>query len=116
MKEVNFSRFTASKIVKQYLEDYYDNIVKVKVKIKLENNDLYFIVKRISKLNSKKIVNKIVLNERDISYIIKQYLKSNERNIYNVSTVPYFHNLNIMYSGKDIQLTVKKGFVKLKEA
>lgn len=114
MKEINFSRYIASKIVKQYLEDYYGNMVKIKVKTKLENNDLSMIVKESSKLNGHKIRKTRILNQAEISLIIDKYLSSDNRNIYTVSTMPYFHKLNIMYTGKDIKIK-RKGFI-IKEA
>ena len=46
MKEVHISRYSAAKIVKKYYEEYYDNIVNIRVKQKLENNDLIMIVRK----------------------------------------------------------------------
>lgn len=115
MKEINFSRYMASKIVKQYLEEYYYNLVKISVKTKLENNDLSMIVKKKSKINGKKIEEISTLNQGEISTIIEKFLNSKTRNIYSVNTVPYFHNLNVIYDGQEIKIKRKKGLI-IKEA
>lgn len=116
MNEINISRFTASKIVKKYYEEYYSNMVHIEVKTKLENNDLLMIIKKKSKLNKKIISLTETINEGKISTIIKEYMENKNCHIENIMYEPYFHNLNIRYNGEFNLLENKKGFIKIKEA
>ena len=116
MNEINISRFTASNIVKKYYEEYYSNMVNIEVKTKLENNDLLMVIKKKSKLNNKTITLTETINEGKISSIIKEYMKKRNCNIENILYEPYFHNLNIRYTGEFNLVEKKKGFMKIKEA
>lgn len=108
IKETTISRFTASKIVKKYLEDYYNNMVNIKVKSKLENNDLTMIIKKQSKLNGKNISLTETINQGEIEKIIKNYYN----NVIDIIFEPYFHNL-VVRSYEKINLNDK---IKLKKA
>lgn len=116
MNEINISRFTASKIVKKYYEEYYSNMVNIEVKTKLENNDLLMIIKKKSKLNKKLITITDTINEGKISSIIKEYMKKRECYIENIMIEPYFHNLNIRYNGEFSLEENKNNFMKIKKA
>lgn len=116
MNEINISRFTASNIVKKYYEEYYSNMVNIEVKTKLENNDLLMVIKKKSKLNNKTITLTETINEGKISSIIKEYMEKRNCNIENILYEPYFHNLNIRYTGEFNLVEKKKGFMKIKEA
>lgn len=116
MNEINISRFTASNIVKEYYEDYYSDMVNIKVKTKLENNDLLMIVKKQTKLNGKNISLTDTINEGQISNIIKKYMEQQGCYVDDIIFEPYFHNLNIRYHGNEFNLKEKRGFMKIKEA
>ncbi|MBP3461410.1 MAG: hypothetical protein J6K21_03265 [Bacilli bacterium] len=114
MKEVNISRYSAAKIVKKYYEEYYDNIVNIRVKQKLENNDLIMIVRKQTKLNGKNISLIETINEGEVSNIIKKYMEKNMCYIDNIIFEPYFHNLNIRYHGEEFKIYEnKKGYEKV---
>lgn len=114
MNEINISRYTASNIVKEYLKNYYSNIVTIKVKSKLENNDLIMVVKKQSKLRGRNITITENLNEGKISDIIKKYMEMNNCFIDNIMFEPYFHNLNIRYHGNKFEIfNNKKGYEKV---
>jgi Glu-tRNA(Gln) amidotransferase subunit E-like FAD-binding protein len=116
MNEINISRFTASRIVKEYYEEYYFNMVNIKVKPKLENNDLIMIVKKQTKLKGKNISLTETITEGKISNIIKEHMEKKECYINNIIFEPYFHNLNIRYNGNEFNFMNKKGFMKIKDA
>ena len=116
MNEINISRFTASNIVKKYYEEYYSNMVNIEVKTKLENNDLLMVIKKKSRLNKKMITLTETINEGKISSIIKEYMKKRNCKIESILYEPYFHNLNIRYTGEFNLVEKKKGFMKIKEA
>lgn len=116
MNRINISRFTAGKIVKKYYEQYYSNMVNIKVKTKLENNDLLMIIKKESKLNGRIMTSTEIINEGKVSSIIKEYMEKRECYIENISFEPYFHNLDITYNGKFNLVEKKKGFMKIKKA
>lgn len=105
-KEVNISRYTANKIVKDYYNDYYDNIVNIKTKIKLNNDGLSIIVKKYTKLNKKAIYLTETINEEKISFIIKEYMKKYDCYIDNIIFEPYFYNLNIRYHGNNFNFNL----------
>ena len=116
MNEINISRFTASKIVKEYYEEYYSNMVNIEVKTKLENNDLLMTVNKKSKLNKKIINITETNNEGKITTIIKEYMKKRECYIENIIIEPYFHNLNIRYNGEFNLEEKRNNFMKIKRA
>lgn len=91
----------ASKIIKKYYEDYYDNLVSIKVKPKTEFNDLYMIVKKQSNINGKKITENMVIHEWQIFAIIKQYYEKRNYEVYNINYEYYFHNIHITYRKKE---------------
>ena len=116
MNEISISKFTAANIVKDYYEDYYSNIVNIKVIPKLVNNDLLMVVKKNSKLNGTTISLTDIINEGQISSIIKEHMKKNNCEIESIMYEPYFHNLNIRYSGEFKLKENKKVFIKLRGA
>ena len=113
MKEASISKYTVAKLIKRYYEMHYYNLINVSVKPKLEQNDLYMIVKLQSVLNHKKIVEKNILNEGQIKNIIMEFLEINYCSVKDINYEPYFHNLNIKYDGS-LDLEPKKGFMKIK--
>ena len=96
IQEKTISRFTAAKIVKKCLTEYYSDMVNIKVKSKLENNDLTMIIKKQSNLNGKVISTTEVINQGEITQIIKNYYD----NVVDTMFEPYFHNLIIRYYGR----------------
>ena len=114
MNEINISKFTAAKLLEKYYDYHYCDLVDVKVKPKIEQNDLYMIVKIVSTLNHKKIIERIILNEGQIKNLIAEYLEINYCSVEDINYEPYFHNLSIRYYG-DLNLSYKKGFMKRKE-
>jgi hypothetical protein len=105
IREITISRFTASKIIKQYLEEYYSNMVNIKVKTKIENNDLTMIIKKQSKLNGKTILLTEKINQAEITNMIKNYYD----NVVDTIFEPYFHNLIIRYYGR---ISINKKLIK----
>lgn len=106
MNKINISRYTAAKMVHDYMVFHYCNTVDVKIKPKLEGNDLTMIVKMKSVLNNKKIVETRILNEGQIALELKDYFKIKGCRIENIVFEPYFHNISIDYEG---ELVTKKG-------
>lgn len=114
MKEINISRYRALNIVKKYYEEYYDNMVNIKVKQKLRNNDLTMIVKKQTRLNGKSITTIEIINEGQISNVIRKYMEKNMCYVDNIIFEPYFHNLNIRYHGNEFKIyESKKGYEKV---
>lgn len=100
MKEVTISRYTASKIIKKYLEEYYNGFVNIKTKTKIKDNDLYVLVKKVSRLNHKKISEIEAYNERQIYNIIKEYMETKGCEVENILYEPSFNNLKIRFRGR----------------
>ena len=100
MKEMTISMYTAAKMLCDYYKCYYFNEVDVKVKPKKENNDLYMIVKIISVVNHKKIVEKYTLNQGEIANKLSDYMEMNYCKAESITFEPYFHNINIKYFGE----------------
>ena len=96
INEMTISKHTAAKIVKKCLTEYYNDMVSIKVKPKLENNDLTMIVKKQSNLNGKSISTTETINQGEITNIIKNYYD----NVVDTIFEPYFHNLTIRYYGR----------------
>lgn len=115
MNNINISKHTAAKIVKSYYLYHYYDLVDVKVKPKIVQNDLYMIVRIQSVVNHKKIVEIETINEGQIYYAISEYMKLRNCDIKNIIYEPYFHNLLIDYDG-DFTIENKKGFMKKKGA
>lgn len=113
MQEKNISKYTAAKLIEKYYQYHFCDLISVKAKPKIENNDLYILVKIQSVLNHRKIVEKIILNEGQIKNILMDYLEINYCSVDDISYEPYFHNLNIRYNGS-LNLEPKKGFIKMK--
>lgn len=100
MNEMTISRFTAAELIKEYYEYHYFDLVNVKVKPKLEGNDLCMKVKIISVLNHKRLVENITLNQGQITTLLNDYMEINYCKIHKITFEPYFHNINIKYSGE----------------
>lgn len=113
MQESIISKFTTAKLLEKYYRYHYCDLVNVKVKPKVEQNDLYMIVRLQSTLNHKKVVEKEILNEGQIKKLLTDYLEINYCTVESIDYEPYFHNLNIKYDG-DFNLETKKSFVKMK--
>lgn len=113
-RELNISKNTASKIVKEYYTNYYDGMVNIKTKAKIENNDLYITLKKQTSLNGKNISLTETLTEGQISNVIKEYMEEQECYVDNIMFEPYFHNLNIRYHGNEFMMKRnKKGYEKV---
>lgn len=93
MNKTVISRFKAASMVKESLTEYYDNVVKIKVKPKIVRYDLYMIVKKYSKLNGKVISVTEVINREEIFEIIKRHYTDIESIMFD----PCFNNLFIDY-------------------
>lgn len=116
-KEINISKFTASRLIKQYYEDYYNYMVTIKVKPRIIKNKLFIYVKKSTSLKGKNILETEKLNQRDISIIIHDYMKEKGTLIKSVSYESKFRNLRINYYGNDFELNEnKKGYQKILEA
>ncbi len=117
MKEIHISKFTASRLVKQYYDNYYDDIINIKAKPKIENGKLVIVIKKQTTLNKRNILLTERLNQKEISSIIHDYMLQKACIINSISFEPNYHNLHITYYGNEFDLTDnKKGYQKILEA
>ena len=116
-REISISKFTASRLVKQYYENYYNDMVSIKTKAKIENGKLVITVKKQTNLNRRNILLIEKLGQKEISTIIHDYMLEKSCLIRSISFEPHFHNLHIKYYGNDFDLANnKKGYQKILEA
>lgn len=100
MNRISISRYTAAKMVHEYMEYHYCGTIDVKIKPKLEENDLTMIVKMKSVINNKKITEIRVLNEGQIADELTDYFELKGCSVNNIMFEPYFHNISIEYEGE----------------
>ena len=105
MNRINISRHTAAKMIHEYMIYHYCGTVNVRIKSKLEENDLTMIVKLKSVFNNKRITEIKVLNEGQIADELKDYFEMKGCTVDNIVFEPYFHNISIDYDG---ELNIKK--------
>lgn len=116
-REIKISKSIASRLVKQYYEDYYNDMVTIKVKPRIIKNKLFIYVRKQTNLKGNNISEISKLNQRDISIIIHDYMKDKGTLVKSVSYESKFRNLRISYYGNDFEISEnKKGYQKILEA